>query len=115
MRRGLFFQIFVSYVFGGINPLLRLLVEPIITNDAVLVRVRTRQKRCVANPSISRGVTIMVVAVPCALVEEKFESARTVLIVVLEELVLGEAVDHHKKDKLRRRFAGGGLLGGNDR
>jgi hypothetical protein len=50
-----------------------------------------------ADTGISGRVAIIVVAVPAAFIEQKFEAAVAVEIVILDQLVLGEAVDHQKQ------------------
>ena len=61
------------------------------------------------NTRIGRRVAVMIVAVPCALVEEQLEAAVSILVVVLDELLLRESVDDHEQHKLRRRFAAGSV------
>ena len=55
-----------------------------------------------ADTGISGRVAVMVVAVPATFIEEEFEAAVAVEIVILDQLVLGEAVDHQKQHQLRR-------------
>ena len=72
-------------------------------------------KRRVTNASIGRGVAVMIVAVPAALVEQQLEAALRVLIVIFNKLLLREAVNHHEQHELRewlsaRPIASFGLL-----
>ena len=54
---------------------------------------------------IRRGMTVMIVAVPAALVEQQLETPLRVLIVIFDEFLLREAVDHHEQDEFRHCFA----------
>src|SRR5213080_5209476 len=65
--------------------------------------------------SIGRGMAVMVVAVPAALVEQQLEATLRVLIVIFDKLLLREAVDHHEQHEFRewlssRAIASFGLL-----
>src|SRR3989442_1769289 len=51
-------------------------------------------------------MTVMVVAVPAALVEQQLEATLRVLIVIFDKLLLREAVDHNKQHEFGERFAG---------
>jgi hypothetical protein len=57
-----------------------------------------------ADAGIGGGVAVMVVTVPPAFIEQELEAAVAVEIVVLDQLVLGEAVDHHEQYELWRRL-----------
>src|SRR2546426_12564630 len=61
-------------------------------------------------------MTIMVVAVPAALVEQQLEATLRVLIVIFGKLLLREAVNHHEQHEFRewlsaRSAASLGVLG----
>src|SRR4029077_13364754 len=101
----LFAEIFESRIFSGIKPLPGLLVDPIVAHHSVLVGMRARQQRCMTDAGIGRGMAVMVVAVPAAFVEKQLETAVAVEIVILDELLLREAVDHHTQHELRGRLA----------
>src|SRR6266498_3353475 len=67
------------------------------------------------NACVRRGMTVMVVAVPGALVEQQLEATLRVLIVIFDKLLLREAVNHHEQDEFRewlsaRAIASFGLL-----
>ena len=103
--RRLLADVFVPCVFGRIDAGARLLVEPVIADHAVLVRMRAGQQRRVADAGISCGMAVVIVAVPGAAIEQRPEAALTVLVVVFDQLLLREAVDHHEQDKLGWRLA----------
>src|SRR5262245_43043408 len=46
-------------------------------------------------------MTVMVVAVPATLVEQQLEAALRVLIVIFDELLLRETVNHHEQHEFR--------------
>ena len=50
-------------------------------------------------------MAVMVVAVPAALVEKQLEAAIAVEIVIFDQLLLREAIDHHEQHELRGRLA----------
>src|SRR3954447_23377751 len=54
---------------------------------------------------IGRGMAVMVVAVPTALVEKQLEASIAIEIVIFDQLLLREAVDHHEQRELRGRLA----------
>ena len=58
-------------------------------------------------------MAVMIVAVPAALVEKQLETAIALEIIILDQLLLREAVDHHEQYELRRRLAArrAGILG----
>src|SRR5262245_22692052 len=56
---------------------------------------------------VGRGMAVVVVAVPAALVEKQLETALHVLIVVPDQLFLRKAVDNQEQDQLRRRLPAG--------
>ena len=95
--RSFFVEIFGPCVFGGIKSFAGLLVDPIVAHHTMLVWVCARQKRGMADTRISGRVAVMVVAVPATFIEQKFEAAVAVEIVILDQLVLGKAVDHQKQ------------------
>src|SRR6185503_16150915 len=54
---------------------------------------------------IGRGMAVMVVAVPTALVEKQLEASIAIEIVIFDQLLLRKAVDHHEQHELRGRLA----------
>ena len=60
-----------------------------------------------ADTGVSGRVAVIVVAVPAIFIEEEFEAAVTVEIVILDQLVLGEAVDHQNNTSFGGTFPPG--------
>ncbi len=105
MLSGGLVEILVSRVLGRIEPLTGRLVDPVVADHAVLVGMSARQKRGMTDAGIGRRMAVVIVAVPRALVEPQLEAARSVLVVILYQLLLRETVDDHEQDKLRQRLA----------
>src|SRR4051794_7734388 len=104
-------EILVALVLGGIEPLAGLLVDPVVADHAVLVRMRAREQRRMSYAGVRGRMTVVVVAVPSAAVEQEPEAALAILVVVFDELFLREAVNHHEQDELGRRLAAGSRSG----
>src|SRR5262245_37511649 len=105
MLGSLLSEVFVPRVLGRIDAHAGLLIDPVVADDAMLVGMRARQQGRVADARISRCVAVVIVAVPGAAVEKGPEAALAVLVVILDQLFLREAVDHHKQDELGRRLS----------
>jgi hypothetical protein len=106
MLRGVFAEVLVPLVLGRIDPLARLLVEPIIADHPMLIRVSARQQRGMTGRRLGRRVAVVIVAVPSAAIEQEPEALFAVEIVVFDQLLLRQAIDHHEQHQLRRRLAG---------
>jgi len=103
----------VSGILGGIDALLGLFIQPVVADDTVLVGMGARQQRRMANARVSRGVAVIAISVPSALVQEQLEPAFRVLVIILEQLVLRKAIHRHEHDEFGRGLARGcGLCDG---
>src|SRR5215207_2850465 len=105
MLRSLLIDVLVTHVLSRIEPLFCLLVYPVVPNDTVFVRMRTREQGRVPDSSVCCRMAVVIIPEPRSAIEPQSESAGTVLVVILHQLVLWKAIDDHEEHELWDRFA----------
>ena len=83
-------------------------VDPVVGDDAVAVGIGAGEDGRVAGASEGERVAVVRVAEPGALIQQAGEAAGAVLVTVLHQLLLRQAVDHQDQHQ------GGGVAAGPD-